>query len=83
MEKIIRIINEWDPLGLFPLAPRDEYVDEATKIYEYINNNKSITIQQLAQTIHRIFLETFGQDIYEEDMQKCIFVAEKILNLEQ
>ena len=31
-----QIINEWDPIGLFPIAPKDEYVEEIRKIEEYI-----------------------------------------------
>ena len=27
-EKIIDIINLWDPVELFPLCPKDEYIDE-------------------------------------------------------
>ena len=28
MDRIEQIINEWDPIGLFPMAPKDEYVEE-------------------------------------------------------
>ncbi|EAD8591252.1 DUF1871 domain-containing protein, partial [Listeria monocytogenes] len=27
-EKVEKIINDWDPIELFPLAPKDEYSQE-------------------------------------------------------
>lgn len=79
MERITEIINDWDPIGFFPMAPKDEYFNEIRKIYEYVMSNKNLQIQLLAQTINRIFVETFGSDVYTEDMDKCMQVAEKIL----
>ena len=29
VEEINVIIDEWDPIGLFPFAPKDEYLDES------------------------------------------------------
>ncbi|EAC2694899.1 DUF1871 domain-containing protein, partial [Listeria monocytogenes] len=31
-EKVEKIINDWDPIELFPLAPKDEYSQEINKI---------------------------------------------------
>ena len=28
MERITQIINDWDPIGFFPMAPKDEYINE-------------------------------------------------------
>ncbi len=80
MNKIAQIINEWDPLGFFPMAPSDEYSSEITQIFEYISQNKNLQIQQLAQVINEIFLASFGQEIYKEDLNQCEEVARKILN---
>lgn len=33
MNEIMKIINEWDPISFFPMAPKDEYINEITKIY--------------------------------------------------
>ena len=80
MNKIAQIINEWDPLGFFPMAPSDEYSNEITQIFEYISQNKNLQIQQLAQVIKEIFLASFGKEIYKEDLNQCGEVARKILN---
>ena len=39
-EKISNIINRWDPVKIFPMAPEDEYYDEIKKIKEYIEKNR-------------------------------------------
>ena len=33
MERITQIINDWDPIGFFPMAPKDEYINEIKKVY--------------------------------------------------
>lgn len=79
MEKVTKIINDWDPIGFFPMAPKDEYINEIKKICEYIHDNPNPCIQTLAEVIDRIFVETFGTDVYNEDIEKCMLIAEKIL----
>ena len=32
MDRIEAVINEWDPLGFFPMAPLDEYSNEVQQI---------------------------------------------------
>ena len=32
MKEIMNLINTWDPIGLFPHAPEDEYSIEIRKI---------------------------------------------------
>lgn len=79
MEKITKIINDWDPIGFFPMAPKDEYVNEIKKIYEYVYSNQNHQIRTLAEEINKIFVETFGADIYDENLEQCMLVAERIL----
>ncbi len=79
MEEITKIINEWDPIGFFPMAPKDEYVNEIKKIYEYVYSNQNLQIRTLAEAINKIFVETFGSDVYDENLEQCLLVAEKIL----
>lgn len=31
VERITQIINDWDPIGFFPMAPKDEYINEIKK----------------------------------------------------
>ena len=57
MEKIVRIINDWDPIGFFPMAPKDEYSNEINKIYEYLCNNRNMEVENLAEKINTIFME--------------------------
>ena len=80
MNNITEIINEWDPIGFFPMAPKDEYINEINKIYRYIISNQVTEVHSLAMAINDIFLETFGRSVYEQDIEQCISVASKILN---
>jgi len=80
MEDILEIINEWDPIGFFPMAPKDEYDNEIKKIYEFVQSNSNLQIELLAETINKIFMETFGKDVYDGDIETCIAVAKRILN---
>lgn len=79
MEYITEIINEWDPIDLFPLAPKDEYTNEIKRIYEYVYYNQNIQIRALAEAINGIFVKAFGTDVYDENIKQCMQVAEKIL----
>lgn len=79
MDKIVQIINEWDPLGFFPMAPSDEYNEEICQIYEYLNDNVKVRAEELAIAINEIFVSAFGSDIYKEDMSRCEEVAKMIL----
>lgn len=80
MDFITRIINEWDPVGFFPMAPKDEYINEITKIYRYILSDHVTEVDLLAKTINSIFIETFGRNVYHQDMEQCMSVASKILS---
>ena len=54
MDKITQIINEWDPLGFFPMAPLDEYSEEICRIYGYMNSHEGICVERLAIAINEI-----------------------------
>ncbi|MBP3285056.1 MAG: DUF1871 family protein [Clostridia bacterium] len=81
MDEIIKVINEWDPIGFFPLAPKNEYFNEVKCIYDFMQQNQDIRIEKLAAKINEIFLHAFGTEIYNTDMEACKIVAEKILNV--
>lgn len=80
---ITQIINDWDPIGFFPMAPKDEYINEIQKISEFVCLNHSLQVQPLAQAINKIFVETFGTDVYDEDLEQCALIAKRILNVER
>ncbi|MDE6662811.1 MAG: DUF1871 domain-containing protein [Lachnospiraceae bacterium] len=61
------------------MAPKDEYVIEIKKIYEYVSGNQNLQVQTLAETINEIFVKSFGPDVYDQNMEKCMLIAEKIL----
>lgn len=77
---IKKIINEWDPIEFFPMAPEDEYSNEILKIEKYLADNGNIDVQTLAVAIDNIFASSFGRDVYLADMNDCVEVAKKILN---
>jgi len=80
-EEIMKIINDWDPIGLIPLAPQDEYCDEIREIYEYISENDNVDCEALAQKLNVVFERTFTKDLFKEDISACKSVAQKILDL--
>ena len=82
MERITQIINDWDPIGFSPMAPKDEYINEIKKINEFVSSNCNLQACTLAQEINKIFVETFGTDVYDENLEQCTIVAKKILRVE-
>ena len=54
MKEIINFINDWDTVGLFPLAPKDEYFNEIMKIEKYLYDNASINVETLAKRINEM-----------------------------
>lgn len=80
MDNIRKIINTWDPIGLFPMAPKDEYAGEIKKIYDIICSNHEQDIQLLANAINDMFIKSFGEDVYHSDMEKCMQIAESLVH---
>ena len=56
--------------------------NEIKKINEFVCSNHSIQVQPLAQEINKIFVETFGTDVYDEDLEQCTVIAKRILKIE-
>ncbi|MBQ5558236.1 MAG: DUF1871 family protein [Lachnospiraceae bacterium] len=79
MKEIMNLINAWDPIGVFPLAPKDEYINEIRKIERYLHDNTSLNTEILSKRINDIFKKSFGDDVYIENMNACKVVAQKIL----
>ena len=71
------IIDKWDPLGLFPFAPKDEYRDESILIYKAYLNTQSVFA--LAREIHKIFSDSFGNNIFTKSIDDCINIADLII----
>lgn len=80
MNEIAEIINKWDPINLFPLAPNDEYFPEIKKILCFIDEQSQLTESELGQYIDKIFVNDYGEDVYTSDLLKCIEIAHLILS---
>lgn len=76
--EVMEIINAWDPINLLALhAPKDEYIDEAKKISKFCLNN--ISENTLAEKIYEIFINNFGEDIFNKSLDECKDIANAIL----
>lgn len=72
------IINNWNPIDLFPYAPSDEY-DGEIKILESCIKNSSVIQSDLAIEIHRVFAKSFGDDVFKKGLEECNRIAGDIL----
>ncbi|WP_171313850.1 DUF1871 family protein [Enterococcus cecorum] len=79
-DKVEKIINEWDPIELFPMGPKDEYSQEIKKIVNILKDKSSLDKEKLANSLKMIFVESFGKDMFFRDNESNI--AEKLLNIE-
>lgn len=77
--KIKNIINEWDPIDLFPFAPEDEYNKEIEKIYDILTLD--ISLEALTIKIKQVFVDSFGEDMFFRDDESVSQIAEKLKNL--
>ncbi|MBS7576945.1 MULTISPECIES: DUF1871 family protein [unclassified Enterococcus] len=74
---IEKIINAWDPVDLFPMAPKDEYKSEINKIINLYKMNKNISIDELAKEISIIFKTSFGEELIFKNNERE--VAQQII----
>ncbi len=80
IDNIIKILLDvWDPLALFPLAPDDEYEEEIDSIIKYINQG-DITVVSLSEHIYSVYKSSFGNhfDYLNAD---CDWIARKIISI--
>ncbi|KUP23386.1 DUF1871 family protein [Paenibacillus sp. DMB5] len=77
MKKIVRqVIHEWNPFGLFPHAPVDEFDSEIEEVA--LSLTDATTVEELARRIQDIFSSSFGEPFgYEE----CFNTANRIWEL--
>ena len=67
--------NDWDPIGVNDVAPRDEYMDYVPEICSLVIQNKSI--DDIADRLYKIETETIG---VMGNREHCLKVANKIMN---
>lgn len=77
MSKIKEIINTWDPIGLFPFCPEDEYHSEISQIETFLS--ETMEEKDLGKYIFSLFLKSFGPNIFQRSMTECCVIARKIL----
>ena len=75
------IINEWDPIHLFPMAPKDEYKDEIEEVCKLLK--KEISMEDIERGIENIFIKSFGADIFDmiTNRSECKEVAIKLYKI--
>ena len=71
------IINNWDPIGLFPFSPKDEYSSELDSISKFLKGNSDNEL--LANHIYEIFVRNFGEDVFEKSKADCALIAKKLM----
>lgn len=76
-ENVAKIINDWDPIDLFPYAPKDEYEVEIDMINKLLN--ESTDLEHLANNINTVLTRTFGDDVFTKKYNECFNIAKKIL----
>jgi len=77
-EKVMKIINNWDPIDLFPYSPKDEYEVEIDLISKLLD--ESTDLEHLANSIRDIFIRRFGDDVFTRSYNECIDIAKRILS---
>ncbi|ANE46720.1 hypothetical protein SY83_11050 [Paenibacillus swuensis] len=73
---IIQIINEWNPVDIYPLL-KDEYYSESQKVFEAMDLTS--TANELAKEMFNIFVKSFGKE-FNKSMDECRYIAKKIIN---
>jgi hypothetical protein len=68
--------NDWDPIGLNGLGPRDEYEGYANNIFSL--KIKGADQETIAQKLYEIETITIG---LSGDRSRCVSVAEKVISL--
>lgn len=68
-----KAIDEFNPYGLLPEAPSDEYDIESREIAGQISENN--TIEEIAEIIAIVLSKAFDANF---DIKKCMVPAEKI-----
>lgn len=79
-EKVTQAVNDWDPLELFPYAPKDEYQDEIEELVYFLEKRDPCSADDLALKIYELFSRTLGRDVFTQTLDDCRQVAINILS---
>lgn len=75
MDKVIHIINEWNPVEIYPLL-EDEYYSQTVEIFEAAKKLNSV--EDLAKEIFDIFKQSFDKE-FDKSIEDCEKIAKKIM----
>ena len=70
--------NDWDPIGVNDIAPRDEYQSYTPKIFSL--KRKGVNEEEIAKELYEIEKETIG---LAGNLENCRIVARKIIELNE
>lgn len=79
-EKVNEAITEWDPLDVFPFAPKDEYNLEVNELVSFLQKTENCSNNLLGKKIYEMFLRTLGEDVFAYTVEDCNEIAIKILS---
>ena len=77
MYVVKEIIDNWDPLDLFPFCPQDEYDCEIRKIEEFMKETKDE--KELGEYIYTLFIQSFEKENFQHSLVECNMIAHSIL----
>lgn len=66
--------NEWDPIGVNDVAPRDEYQSYVPEIFSMLIQNR--TDKEIADRLYKIETETIG---VIGSREQCLIIAKKLI----
>ena len=70
--------NDWDPIGVNDIAPRDEYQSYTPIIFSL--KRKGVNEEEIAKELYEIEKETIG---LAGNLENCRIVARKIIELNE
>ncbi len=66
--------NDWDPIGVNDVAPRDEYQSYVPEIFSLLIQNR--TDEEIADRLYKIETETIG---VIGSREHCLMIAKKLI----
>jgi deoxyhypusine synthase len=78
--KVWKVINEWDPLKKMDECEIDEYKHEINRIASVYKDSENT--KELAEAIYDIFSKSYNEE-FDQSVEECIEVAEKLLKFEE
>lgn len=77
MDFVKEIIDAWDPIGLFPGAPDNEYWTEINSISYLVNSTDDLV--KLSEGIYAVFIREFD-DAFKKSIADCELIAQMLLS---